>query len=256
MKKLKYYVYRVIYQLVKLFYPKMQIIGKENLPDEPCLIVGNHAQMHGPIATELYFPGKHYIWCIGEMMHLKEVPAYAYQDFWSKKPRCIRWFYRLLSYIIAPFSVCIFTNAHTIPVYRDARVKTTMKKTVNHLRDGAHVIIFPEHNQPHNHILCDFQDGFVNAARSYYHLTGKEVSFIPLYMAPSLKTMCLGKPIPFHADVPIKEERRRICDELMKAITDMAESLPKHRVVPYNNVSKKEYPYNFLTEAAHEKTSC
>ena len=59
----------------------MKVIGKENLPDEPCIIVGNHTLMNGPIACELYTPGKHYTWCNGEMMHLKEVPQYAFEDF-------------------------------------------------------------------------------------------------------------------------------------------------------------------------------
>ena len=127
-------IYKVIKALVRLFYPKMEIVGTENLPDEPTIIVGNHTQMNGPIACELYFPGNRYIWCAGQMMHLKEVPAYAYQDFWSNKPKYIRWFYKLLSYIIAPLSVCVFNNANTIGVYRDNRIISTFKETVQKLQ--------------------------------------------------------------------------------------------------------------------------
>ena len=79
-------LYRLIKGLVQLFYPRMEVVGTENLPDEPVIVVGNHTQMNGPIACELYFPGKRYIWCAGQMMHLKEVPDYAFQDFWSQKP--------------------------------------------------------------------------------------------------------------------------------------------------------------------------
>ena len=82
--------YRIIKWFVWLFYPKMEVVGAENLPDEPVLVVGNHTQMNGPIACELYFPGNRYTWCAGEMMHLKDVPAYAYKDFWSGKPEYIR----------------------------------------------------------------------------------------------------------------------------------------------------------------------
>ena len=103
-------LYPPIKFLVRLFSPKLEIVGAENLPAEPAIIVGNHAQMYGPIASELYLPGVHDTWCAGAMMHLKEVPAYAYQDFWSYKPRYIRWFYRLLSYLIAPLSVCVFNS--------------------------------------------------------------------------------------------------------------------------------------------------
>ena len=98
-------LYRIIKALVRLFYGKTRVVGAENLPDAPCIVVGNHCQMNGPIAGELHFPGPHYIWCAGEMMHLSDVPAYAYKDFWSQKPKAVRWLYRIASYLIAPLAV-------------------------------------------------------------------------------------------------------------------------------------------------------
>ena len=86
-KKPAPWLYPPIKALVKLVTPKFQAEGLENLPQEPCLVVGNHSQIYGPVACELYFPGKRYTWCAGQMMNLREVPGYAYQDFWSKKSR-------------------------------------------------------------------------------------------------------------------------------------------------------------------------
>ena len=49
----------------------------------------------------------------------------------------------------------------------------------------------------------------------------------------------------------------RICSYLMKEITEIARGLPKHTVVPYRNIPKKEYPFNIPVEAnANEKTCC
>ena len=250
-------LYKIIKSLVRLFYPKTQVVGEENLPDEPVIIVGNHAQMHGPIACELYFPGKRYIWCVGQMMHLKEVPDYAFQDFWSQKQKWCRWFYRLLSYLIAPLSVFIFNAGPSIPVYRDARLMTTFKMSIDKLQRGASIIIFPEHDVPHNNIIFEFQDKFIDIARVYYKKTGTELSFVPMYIAPALKKMYLGEPIRFCADAPIKEERRRICGHLMDVITKIATALPEHTVVPSPNLPKKDYPSNILGKAGiHEKTGC
>lgn len=250
-------LYKAIKTLVRVFYPKIEVVGAENLPDEPVIVVGNHTQMNGPIACELYFPGKRYIWCAGQMMHLKEVPEYAFQDFWSQKPKWCLWFYKLLSYLIAPLSVCVFNNAGTIPVYRDARLKTTFKMSLDKLQDGASMIIFPEHGEPYNNILYTFQDKFIDLARLYYKRAGTELNFVPLYIAPALKKMYIGKPIRFCADAPIKDERKRICDYLMTEITDIAQSLPEHTVVPYRNIPKKLYPSNLPQEAyTNEKTDC
>ena len=237
-------LYRVIKFFVWLFYPRTEAVGAENLPDEPVIVVGNHAQMNGPIACELYFPGRRYIWCAAEMMAVREVPAYAYKDFWSQKPAASRWFYKILSYIIAPFSACIFNNAGTIAVYRDRRVVDTFRESEKRLSEGASVIIFPEHDKPRNNIICEFQEGFVDVARMHYRKTGRELCFVPLYVAPALKKLYIGEPVRFRADAPFKEERERICRELMEAITRMGRDLPPHRVVPYKNVPKKDYPSN------------
>lgn len=243
-KTFSYGCYRVVYGLVRLFYPKMHVCGTENLPDEACIIVGNHTQMNGPIACQIYFPGRRKIWCAGQMMHIKEVPAYAFQDFWSQKPRWTHPFYKLLSYLIAPLSQCIFNQADTIPVYRDSRIVTTFKQTVKELADGENMIIFPEHDAPHNHIVYDFQDRFIDIARLYYKKTGKEICFVPMYIAPARKEIHLGAPVRFQSTEPMDTERRRICNYLMDSITDMAEALPLHRVVPYRNIPKKQYPMN------------
>ena len=108
----------------------------ENLPKEPCIIASNHAQMYGPIASEIFLPGYHYTWCVFEMMKTSEVPAYAYRDFWSAKPGYIRWFFKLASYVIAPLASHIFSNANCIAVYRDGRIKNTINETIEKLEKG------------------------------------------------------------------------------------------------------------------------
>ena len=250
-------VYKAAKGLVRKVYGNVEVSGAENLPQEPAIIVGNHSQLNGPICCELYFPVQRYTWCAGQMLHIKELPGYAYQDFWSQKPRRSRWFYKIMSYVIAPLACFICTNANTIGVYRDARIMSTFKNTVNRLQDGFNIVIFPEHDVKCNNIIYDFQDKFIDVARLYYKRTGKEVSFVPLYVAPKLRKMYLGKPIRFCAGMPIEQERNRIRDYLMTEITQIARSLPKHTVVPYRNIPKKYYPSNILNEVdTHEETGC
>lgn len=243
-------LYRLIKWGVKLCYPKITVCGQENLPQGPSVIVGNHSQLHGPIAAELYTPGLHDTWCAGQMMNLKEVPDYAYVDFWSYKPRWSQWFWRLMSYAIAPLCVVIFNNADTIGVYHDSRVISTFKTTVKRLQDGSRVVIFPEHNEPYNHILCQFQDRFIDLAKMYYKRTGEALSFVPMYLAPRRREMHYGKPIVFDPSAPMEEERQRICQALKDSITELAVSLPEHTVIPYLNKSKKDYGTNRLSKEA------
>ncbi len=257
MKKLQYWIYRMIRFGFQLFYPKTELAGQEHLPEEPCIIVSNHCKLNGPAAGTLYFPEPRYIWCTWEMMDLKEVPAYAFQDFWSHKPKWSHWLYRLLSYFIAPFCVCLFTYGPSIAVYRDQRVISTFRETIHRLQEGSNVIIFPEHHAPYDHIHNDFQNGFVDVARSYYKQTGKALQFVPMYLAPELHKMVLGEPIAYDPQAPHRGQRQRICDYLMAEISSIACSLPRHKVVPYPNLPKKKYVYNIPEEETpHEKACC
>ena len=234
--------------MLRLVYPKITIEGLENLPDEPCIIAANHCQMHGPIASELFFPEKRCTWCAGEMMDYKTVPEYAFRDFWSQKPGWTHWFYRILSYLITPLAVLIFNNASTIAVHRDARILSTFRSTVNALEEGANVVIFPEKDEKHNHIIYNFQEGFIDTARLYRHRTKRDICIVPMYIAPKLRKMYIGKPVPFRADAPYNEEKKRICAKLMEDITEIACSLPEHTVIPYRNIPKKLYPKNIPGE--------
>ncbi len=241
-------LYRLIRCVVRLVYPKMEVLGAENLPQEPVIVVANHCQTNGPIACELYYPGDRYTWCAGQMMHLKEVPEYAFRDFWSQKPRRTHPFYRLLSYLIAPLSVCVFNNARTIGVYRDARILSTFKTTVNRLEQGSSVVVFPEHDAPYNHIINDFQDKFIDIARLYYRRTGKELAFVPMYIAPRIRKMCIGQPVRFRATESMESERVRIAAQLKQDITALALALPEHTVVTYRNLPGQKYPKNKTME--------
>jgi len=241
-------IYRIIKGLVRLCYPKTEVLGQENLPEGPCLIVANHAQIHGPVACELYFPAPRYTWCAGQMMDSREVAKYAYQDFWSGKPKWQRPFWKLVSHLITPLCVCIFQNANTIGVYRDARIISTFKNTVKRLQEGNRVVIFPECYESYSNIVNRFQENFVDIAKLYYRRTGQRLQFVPMYIAPNLKKMFIEKSIVYDYNHCQEAERTRICSYLMETITEKGRTLPKHRVVPYPNVSKREYPCNLPDE--------
>lgn len=237
-------LFRLSKGLVGFIYPKMTLEGTQFLPDGPAVIVANHAQIHGPIAAELYLPENCFIWCAGEMTRLRDVPAYAYRDFWSQKPRWTRPFYKVLSYLIAPLSVFLFRHARIIPVFRDNRGIITFKTTLRRLTEGCKVVIFPEYDAPYNNILSDFQTKFVDIARIYYKRTGKALPFIPLYITPTLGKMCFGTPIIYDPDSSPEEEQFRVTTHLMREITLTARTLPCHTVIPYRNIRKRDYPKN------------
>ena len=121
---------------------------------------------------------------------------------------------------------------------------STFKKTIKMLDEGANILIFPEKDAKHNNILYQFQENFVDVAKLYHKQTGISLTFVPLYIAPRLKKMYIGKGIAYNSENDIAEERKRISACMSQEITDLARSLPLHTVVPYRNLPKKYYLTN------------
>ncbi len=232
--------FRLIAFAISLFYCKSKVIGLENVK-EPCVIITNHSKLCGPINAQHFFPLKKVIWCDAPMLDKKEFPAYAYSNFFNGKPT---FFNKLLAKSLAPLVAHLFKNADTLPVYRDMRIVKTYKMSVQALNKGICVFIMPESPIEHNEIINVFNEYFVDIARYYNKEQNKLLKFVPMYYSPKLKIMVFGKAIEFNTSNKIEDERKRICTYLMEQITVLAKSLPKHKVVPFNNLKRKEYKYS------------
>jgi len=177
-------------------------------------------------------------------MNRKEASKYCYQDFWSHKPKIIRPIYKLLSYVAGPLFWYVMSNADAIPVYKDFRLTMTFRKTIQELNDNNHIIIFPEHREQYNEIINDFMDKYIDVAKLYYKKEGKILKFVPMYNAPLINKLIIGNPIEFNGENDINEERKRINDYLKEEITKLAKSLPRHKVIPYDNIRKRHFKWS------------
>jgi len=241
-EKKKPLLFRMAWKIAKSCMKGYTTLNTENVPGVPSVVVSNHCQLYGPLVVQYYIERPTTAWCTYEVTELKEVPEYAYTDFWAHKPKCTRWFYRILSYIVAPISAFIFHNADIVPVYKDMRILKTFKQSIEKLEEGRNLHIFPECPNDYNNIINEFQERFIDLAKFYYTRTKKLLSFVPMYIAPKIKTIIYGKPIEYNPENNPGEERSRICKYLADQITELAKSLPQHVVVPYINMQKKDYP--------------
>ena len=228
---------------VKLFTIKYQFVFLQEMDDNKGnIIVSNHAQANGPLAYQFYYPKNKKIWCIGEVFDKKEFPEYAMKDFWPHKKKS-KWFFKMIAHLLAPLSQYIFKHADTLPVYKDNRYIKTAKLSVRTLENNEDIIILPEEHVPYNEIVNEFLQNFVSVAKLYNGKTKKDILFYPSYVAPSCKKVIIGRPIQYNPNEDFDIEKNRICEYLKSEITKLAYTLPPHRVVPYENISKKQYPH-------------
>lgn len=237
-------LYKLLYKVARFFYGKIKFVGIDNIK-APCIIVANHAQAYGPLMFELCFPLKQKMWCISDMLHLKTAPRYIYKDFFKYKSKKMAWLYWPLSFLLSPILVYLCKNIQPIAVYKDAKILSTFKNTVQSLKSGENIIIFPETHEQYNHIVNNFQNGFVNISKFYEKQCQKPLLFVPAYVCPKLKTIVFGDPIMVDDyQLEQKGQCQTICNQLMQEITALAQSLPAHKVVPYANIRQKHYPDN------------
>ncbi len=237
--KFSYKIYVFLRESVRLFYPKTALLIPKTYFEMPCVFVGNHSQVHGPITSQLLFPMSTRTWCAGEMSDRKAVPAYAYRCFWENAPKWQRPFYKALSHLIAPLAEIIFKNTNTLPVYLDERILTTFRKTLAHLEEGGQILLFPETEHPDNHILNTFHEHFADLGRMYYRKTGKSLAFVPVYFCPNLCEIHAASPVYYDPQNSPDEERTRICRLLSERITKTAMALPEHEVIPFLNTKER-----------------
>ena len=243
-KGISYGWYKIVRKFLLVFYPKLTVNNLEQIPEEPCVIISNHCQIAGPFSCELFFPGNNMIWCAGELCHKEQVAEFAYDDFFKFKSKKYKWWYKLQARLLVYVLPFLFNNSSTIPVYRGFKIAETFNNTIKALEEGKNVIIFPESFDGYNNIINKFHEGFVDIGKMYYKRTGKNLAFVPMYLAPKLKSAYLDEPIIYNGENSVKDERKRLCKYLEDTITERGRSLPRHIVVPHDNIPKKDYKYN------------
>lgn len=206
--------------------------NKLELSEDNGVYVSNHCLYHGPLYYQLYFPKPKKIWVIYAMCNRKEAIDYSYEEFLHlKKPR---WFFILISRIIARLLSFFIIHAETIPVYKDLRISSTLKESVRALKNNENLVIMPECHQEYNEVLHEFQKNYIELARLYYKMTKKRLKFYPTYLAPKIRKICVGEPIEFNPEAEIEFEKTRINQYLKDEITKMYFELPRHKVVLYD----------------------
>ncbi len=205
--------FRFLRRFLQVVRPKFKTEWEEAFIDEPCVFIGNHCGALGPIDMVSTFPlcEECKAWMNHDMVEPKLLPAYVRQDYWWKPGCKMEWLYtRTIPYIAAAIIPPVLRRAPTILVYHDMRVMTTMRQSLRWLKDGKHLIIFPEqpsgYGSHHNWI----NTGFLQIAPMYYKATGKALRFYPVHIDYKEHVYRIAKPIAFDPERTLEEQTEEI----------------------------------------------
>lgn len=198
MEQKKHPVINSLKAILRLFKKRPSIIELESVSDQPTIYVANHAAANGPFTYELFFPHRFVPWGTHEMCgNIVQRWNYLYHVFYRQKLG----FSPLKSFLIAtPFCVIskmLYDGAELIPTYKDIRLSSTIKRSIQAMKNGNSVLIFPENSEDVGYCenIDRFHRGFVLLARRFQSNTGREVPICPVYYNGKRNRMVIGRPV-------------------------------------------------------------
>lgn len=217
--------YFVIRSILKLWKKYRYAAPERSEFTEPAVYVCRHGDNDGPIITMVNLPlplhpWAYHVWC-DEKECYKQCMDYTFTVRYGWSRRKADFWARIIS---KPLTALI-RSAGGIPVYRNSlKVRDTFKQTIEALRQGESVLIFPDVDYTSKEGNAGaLYDGFLMLERMYFKEMGRHVSFVPLHINSGERKLLLGETISFREGIPFKEEKDRVIQALQDALNDMRE---------------------------------
>ncbi len=206
-------LFSVLRGIIRPLLPIKKAVYAELVGEEPCVFIANHIGAMGPIYMAATFPlaDNAAIWCNEGVMDEKLIVEYARHDWWWRPESKLAPLYSAtIPYLAKAIVPKVMRSAPTIPVYRDSRIMTTMRQTIKALKEGRHIVIFPELPDGFDSHAEKLQMGWLNIVSLYRRQTGKELKMVPVYIDQQAKLFRVGKAVTADADIPLSEQEERI----------------------------------------------
>ena len=206
--------------VVRFFAPKMETIWEVPFDGEPCVFVGNHSGLWGPVDMVCQFPLREevYPWFNAAVMNKDEVPAYVRQDYWWRPGCRLEPLYNAtLPYIASWVLPPILRSVPGVPVYHDARAIRTMKQSLQLLDEGKHLLIFPEQPSGYKSHHTWINTGFLTIAELYWRRYHRVLKFWPVHIEHN-RCFRVAAPIAFDTTRTLQEQLPELEAALAKGL--------------------------------------
>lgn len=196
LQKKKRPFFSFVKRILRLFYKRPKIKHLGETIKEPSIILSNHVSLKGPMINELYLPVSTFKWGAGEMFgSYKMRYNYLRNVFYMQKRGYGKAGATLRAIFAAMFSKFFYKGMNVIPAWHDGRMFKTVSDSIDTLKDGTSILIFPENsNDGYHDILTEFHQGFVTLAERYYRRTKQDVPVYPVYYHDKTHVMMIGEP--------------------------------------------------------------
>lgn len=209
--------FRLLKTLMKSRYkrPTFVYLGEEF--QSGSVILSNHEGTDGPMSLEMYCDKPIRMWGASEM-NSGLIKMYKYQTrvYYHEKKHWNLHLARLFCLIASPLTNLFYKGLNLISTYRDARLRTTIKESIEVLKNGENIVIYPEvSDKGYLEELEGFHPGFVVLAEACKR-KNMDLQIFVSYFRKKDRLFIVDKPILYSElskNGESKEEiSKRLCD--------------------------------------------
>lgn len=195
--------------------------------EEPVVFVSNHYEIFGPLAMAISLPLRFRFWSHNIILEpTQHVERMAPDVKWAMPILTLSGAERLLRWITPVWERAI-RHFDAIPVSRvDAgRQRSVLRKSVEYMLAGDHILLFPEKGDPHysDGSVTAFHRSFALIGEMYRRETGRQAAFCPVYIDKRRRDVSFGAVVRY-GDGNAIDECERVSGALRAAILAMAEA--------------------------------
>lgn len=216
-------VWKCVSKVLKVFFKKPKIINLAGKLENRAIYVANHSAMFGPLVYNLHLPATIAQWGAYPMLGTyKERYHYLRDVYFMQKRHKSKFSATILAAIEACFSQYFYKGMRVLPSYNDTRFITTIRKSIEMLKNDIGVIIYPEDsNEGYHEILSDFFAGFVELARYYLHKFREDLPIYPVYYHAKKKVMVIGQGHRLSDFLKRGLDRKQIAKEFCNMVNNL-----------------------------------
>ncbi|MBQ8792047.1 MAG: hypothetical protein IJZ62_00300 [Clostridia bacterium] len=145
-KKKRKLWFKILKGIMRMRYKRPAFVYLDEKPfGNGCLILSNHEGTDAPMSLEIYNPSPTRMWGAHEMNSgLKKMYQYQTKVYYHEKKHWNLHAARSFCLLASPLTNLFYKGLNLISTYQDARLKTTIRESVEAIKKGENVVIYPE----------------------------------------------------------------------------------------------------------------
>lgn len=209
--------YRGLKSILKIRYKKPQFVYLGKKPTNGAIILSNHEGTDAPMSLEIYADYPIRMWGTAEMNSgLRKLYKYQTEVYYHEKKHWNLFAARAFCLLASPLTNLFYKGLNLISTYQDARLKNTLAESVEAIKKGENIVIFPEKSTGGYFAeLKGFYAGFILLARQCLK-QGIDVPIYVSYFKIKERKYIFDEPIMFSELEKQFSSRDQIADYLLE----------------------------------------